>query len=161
MASIYDFKVEKNHGGTESLEKYRGKVLMVVNTASQCGLTPQYKELQRLHDRYGQEGLCIIAFPCNQFGKQEPGSADEIEQFCQLNYGVTFPVMAKVNVNGSRAIPLFRHLKKAAPGLLGSRTIKWNFTKFLIDRTGESVTRYAPQSSPLEMEAQIQELLKK
>ncbi|HNH91622.1 glutathione peroxidase [Accumulibacter sp.] len=133
-ASIYEISAERLTGGSQSLADYAGQVLLIVNTASECGFTPQYAGLQALYEKYRERGLVVLGFPCNQFGAQEPGEASEIAAFCQKNYGVTFPMFAKVEVNGEHAHPLFRHLKKAAPGLLGSEAIKWNFTKFLVDR---------------------------
>ncbi len=141
--SIYDFKVKTAKGDYTSLEKYRGNVMLIVNTASKCGFTPQYKDLQDLYLKHKDQGLIVLAFPCNQFGAQEPGSDNEIQSFCEFNYGVTFPVMGKIDVNGPNADPLFQHLKKEAPGLLNTKTIKWNFTKFLVDRNGKVQNRYA------------------
>ncbi|URW76452.1 glutathione peroxidase [Sphingomonas donggukensis] len=146
--------------GTEvDLSAYAGKVLLIVNTASKCGFTPQYEGLEALHRKYGARGFEVLGFPCNQFGAQEPGDAAEIANFCSLTYDVTFPVFAKVDVNGDAAAPLFRHLKKAAPGLLGSESIKWNFTKFLVDRAGAVVGRYAPTTKPADIESDIEKLL--
>jgi len=141
-------------------ESLRGHVTLVVNVASQCGFTPQYKQLQALHEAYESQGLRILAFPCNQFGGQEPGSDDQIQQFCKLTYDVSFPVLAKVQVNGPDSDPVFVHLKKQAPGLLGSEGIKWNFTKFLIDTDGRVVERYAPTTSPSAIAKDIEPLLK-
>ena len=148
MAGIYDFKVKDIHGKTVDLDVYKGKVLLVVNTASKCGFTPQYKGLEKLYKDLSGKGLEILGFPCNQFGAQEPGSEEEIESFCEVNYGVTFPLFAKVDVNGDKAHPLYEHLKSEAPGVLGSKGIKWNFTKFLVNRKGEVVRRYAPTDKP-------------
>jgi glutathione peroxidase len=159
MAGIYDFKVNDIHGKSVKLDAYRGKVLLVVNTASQCGFTPQYKGLEALYEKYRSRGLEILGFPCNQFGGQEPGSEEEIEAFCEVSYGVTFPLFAKVDVNGADAAPLYRHLKKAKPGLLGSEAIKWNFTKFLVDRQGAVVERYAPNTEPASLAGDIEKLL--
>ncbi len=138
---------------------YKGQVLLVVNTASKCGFTPQFAGLENLYKKYKDKGLTILGFPCNQFGKQDPGSNGEIQEFCQLNYGVSFPMHAKVDVNGNDTHPLFQHLKTAAPGLLGSTKIKWNFTKFLIDREGNVVERFAPATAPEKIEAKIQAML--
>jgi len=159
VTNLYDFAVKASDGAEVSLEQYRGKVLLIVNTASACGFTPQYAELQHLQQTYGDRGFQVLAFPCNQFGKQEPGDAQTIHAFCELNYGVTFPVLAKVDVNGSGAEPLFEHLKQAAPGVLGTTRIKWNFTKFLVDRQGMVVKRYAPQTKPKGLTADIELLL--
>lgn len=158
--SIFDMKIKTINGEEQSMSTYKGKVLVIVNTASKCGFTPQYKALQELYERYQSEGLEILGFPCNQFMSQEPGDEEEIKSFCQLNYGVTFPMFAKVDVNGSDAHPLFTHLTKEAPGLLGSKAVKWNFTKFLIDRHGKAVERFSPNTDPKEMEEKIQQLLK-
>jgi glutathione peroxidase len=158
-ASIYDFSIDDITGKSVALERYRGKVLLIVNTASKCGFTPQYKGLEALYRKYRSQGLEVLGFPCNQFGAQEPGSAEEIESFCEINYGVTFPLFAKVDVNGDDAAPLYRHLKRAKPGLLGSEAIKWNFTKFLVDRDGKVVERYAPNTEPAALSADIEKLL--
>ncbi len=159
MASLYDFSVNDIHGKSVALGVYKGKVLLVVNTASKCGFTPQYKGLEALYRKFQGKGLEILGFPCNQFGAQEPGSEKEIETFCEVNYGVTFPLFAKVDVNGDDAAPLYRYLKKAAPGLLGSEAIKWNFTKFLIDRDGKAVERYAPNAEPESLAGAIEKRL--
>jgi glutathione peroxidase len=159
MANVHQYKVKDASGNEIDLSQYRGKVLLVVNTASQCGFTPQYKELEQLHQKYKDKGLVILAFPCNQFGGQEPGSDDEIQQFCELNYGVSFPVMAKLAVNGPDASPLFEHLKDSARGLMKTRAIKWNFTKFLINKQGDVVKRYAPRTKPASIAASIEDLL--
>ncbi len=158
-ASIYDFSVDDIAGKPVALERYRGKVLLIVNTASKCGFTPQYKGLEALYRKYRSQGLEVLGFPCNQFGAQEPGSAEEIESFCEINYGVTFPLFAKVDVNGDDAAPLYRHLKRERPGLLGSEAIKWNFTKFLVDREGKVVERYAPNTEPAALSADVENLL--
>jgi len=155
---VTDFTV-RAPGGERSLADHAGQVLLIVNTASKCGFTPQYAGLEALHRRFTPQGFAVLAFPCNQFGAQEPGDAAEIASFCSTSYDVTFPVFAKVDVNGADADPLFDHLKSAAPGLLGSKTIKWNFTKFLVDRTGRVVRRYAPTTKPEEIEADIATLL--
>lgn len=159
MANVHQYKVKDASGNEIDLSQYRGKVLLVVNTASQCGFTPQYKELEQLHQKYKDKDLVILAFPCNQFGGQEPGSDNEIQQFCQLNYGVSFPVMAKLAVNGPDASPLFEHLKDSARGLMKTRAIKWNFTKFLINKQGDVVKRYAPRTKPASIAASIEDLL--
>ncbi|PJN90174.1 glutathione peroxidase [Bacillus sp. mrc49] len=157
--SIYEFKVNKINGETISLEEYRGKVMIIVNTASKCGFSPQYNDLQSLYVQYEGQGLVILGFPCNQFLNQEPGDDLEIDSYCKLNHGVTFPMFAKVNVNGKEAHPLFSYLAENAPGLMGSKSIKWNFTKFLIDREGNIISRYAPKTKPLELESDIKKLL--
>ncbi|MFC0048388.1 glutathione peroxidase [Rheinheimera tilapiae] len=148
MANVHHFKVRTPQGNLLELNKYRDKVLLIVNTASRCGFTPQYQDLEKLHQQYHQRGLEILAFPCNQFGGQEPGSDSDIQQFCQLNYGVSFGVMAKINVNGPEADPLFEYLKDQARGLMKTRAIKWNFTKFLVNKDGVVVKRYAPRTKP-------------
>jgi len=159
MPKIYDFEVEDAHGKQQSLSQYQGKVILVVNTASKCGFTPQYKDLQELYDTWHTKGLEILAFPCNQFGQQEPGSNEEIQQFCQINYGLTFPVFGKIDVNGKNAHPLYKYLRAAKKSILGD-AIKWNFTKFLIDRSGDVLDRYEPAVKPQEIGKEIQELLK-
>ena len=160
MASVYDFTVKNIRGKDVKLDSYKGKALLIVNTASECGFTPQYKGLEALHERLAGKGLVVLGFPCNQFGAQEPGEASEIESFCEINYGVTFPLFAKIDVNGADAAPLYQYLKKEKPGLLGSEAIKWNFTKFLVDREGHVVERYAPNVEPEAMGGDIQKLLK-
>ena len=157
--SITDFVVKAADGSDASLEPYRGKVLLIVNTASKCGFTPQYEGLEALHRTFAERGFEVLGFPCNQFGAQEPGDAAEIANFCSLTYDVTFPVFAKIDVNGADADPLFARLKADAPGLMGTKAIKWNFTKFLVDRDGKTVRRYAPQTKPAEIEADIAALL--
>lgn len=159
MTSLYDLTVDDIRGKPVKLSRYKGKVLLIVNTASHCGFTPQYAGLQKLHETYGPRGLVVIGFPCNQFGAQEPGSSTEIAAFCQRNYGVDFILTEKVEVNGSGAHPLFRHLTTALPGVLGSEAIKWNFTKFLVDRAGHPVSRHAPTTSPAALAAEIEALL--
>jgi len=159
MAAIYDFTVDDIHGKPVKLARYKDKVLLIVNVASKCGFTPQYKGLEALYERLKGKGLEILGFPCNQFGAQEPGTAAEIESFCELNYGVTFPLFAKIDVNGKGAAPLYQHLKSAKPGLLGSEAIKWNFTKFLVDRKGNVVERYAPNVEPAAIAGDIEKLL--
>ena len=159
MASIYDFTVSDIHGKPVKLDRYRNKVMLVVNTASQCGFTPQYKGLEALYEKLHGKGLEILGFPCNQFGEQEPGDEKEIAKFCELNYGVTFPLFAKVDVNGETAAPVYKYLKAEKPGLLGSEAIKWNFTKFLIDRKGNVVKRYAPNDTPESIAKDIEKAL--
>ncbi len=159
MTDLTAISVTAADGAATDLSAYAGKVLLIVNTASKCGFTPQYEGLEALHRKYGERGFAVLGFPCNQFGRQEPGDADEIANFCSLTYDVTFPVFAKVDVNGDGAAPLFQHLKKAAPGLLGSEGIKWNFTKFLVDRDGAVVGRYAPTTKPADIEKDIEGLL--
>jgi glutathione peroxidase len=157
--SIYDFSVTTIEGQPINLGTYKGKVLLIVNTASQCGFTPQYQGLQALYDKYASQGLEILGFPCNQFGQQEPGSASEIQSFCETRFGVKFPLFQKVDVNGKDAHPLFQYLTKAAPGLFGTETVKWNFTKFLVDRKGKVVERYASLAKPEDLDKAIQKLL--
>ena len=157
--SIYDIEIKTLQGQDLTMGEHNGKVVLVVNTASKCGFTPQYAGLEKLHNAYAERGLVILGFPCNQFGHQEPGSEEEIGEFCQLNYGVTFPMHAKVDVNGKAAHPLFEHLKKEAPGVLGSKSIKWNFTKFLVDRQGNVVKRYGSKTKPSALKAEIEALL--
>ena len=156
--SIYGFSPADASGRPRSLEDYRGRVLLIVNTASKCGFTPQFAGLEALFEKYRDKGFAVLGFPCNQFGSQDPGSNDEIMEFCQLNYGVSFPMFGKIDVNGSDADPLFKHLQSTAPGTLGKR-IKWNFTKFLVNREGEVVKRYAPTTKPESIEADIEKLL--
>ena len=157
-AHFYDFKARSLQGEEIDFSAYKGQVVLLVNTASQCGFTPQYEGLQELHEKYQPEGLTILAFPCNQFGKQEPGTADEIARGCLVNYGVSFQVFDKVAVNGAQAHPVFRFLKSQLPGVLGGR-IKWNFTKFLLDRDGVPVKRFAPMTKPEKIEQDILNLL--
>lgn len=157
---LYAIEVETLAGQTQRLEPHRGRVLLIVNTASKCSFTPQYEGLEALHQRHAEAGLSVLGFPCDQFGHQEPGDAEAIGEFCQRNYGVSFPMHAKIEVNGDNAHPLFRHLKAEAPGLLGSQAVKWNFTKFLVDRQGRVVDRFAPQTRPEAIEEKIVTLLK-
>ncbi len=159
--SIYDIEVETLSGERKTLRDYEGKVLLIVNTASQCGFTPQFAGLEALHEKFANKGLAVLGFPCNQFGQQEPGSADEIGAFCQKNYGVSFPMHAKIEVNGGGAHPLYKKLTTEKRGLLGSKGIKWNFTKFLIDREGHVVSRHGPRTTPEKLETEIQALLGK
>lgn len=156
---VYDFTATRLDGREENLSAYRGKVLLIVNTASQCGFTPQYAGLEALYEKYADKGFAVLGFPCNQFGAQEPGGEAEIGRFCELNYRVKFPMFAKIAVNGDAAHPLYKYLKDARPGLLGSEAIKWNFTKFLIGRDGEPVARYAPQTTPQSLDEPIAALL--
>lgn len=157
--SIYELEVTTIDGQPLKLERYRGKLLLIVNVASQCGFTPQYQGLEALYRKHKDDGLVVLGFPCNQFGHQEPGDADEIKRFCALSYDVTFPLFAKIDVNGDGAHPLYRHLKKERPGLLGSEAIKWNFTKFLVGRDGAVLKRYAPTDTPESIDTDIAVLL--
>jgi len=157
--SIYDHPVSALGGDPADLHDHAGKVALIVNVASKCGLTPQYEGLERLQETYGAKGFTVLGFPCNQFGEQEPGSADEIKTFCSLTYGVSFPMFEKVEVNGPDAHPLFQFLKTEKRGLLGTDSIKWNFTKFLVDRQGKPVARFAPQAKPEDLEGPIRKLL--
>lgn len=159
MDSVYDFEARSLDGRPTSLREFAGKVMLIVNTASKCGFTPQYEGLEALYRKYRDRGFVVLGFPCNQFGGQEPGSAEEIGAFCRSNYGVSFPMFQKIDVNGERAHPLYQWLKKSAPGVLGSERIKWNFTKFLLDRSGAVVERYAPMTKPEEIERRIDALL--
>ena len=158
MASIYDFSARSLAGEDTQLERFAGKVLLIVNTASACGFTPQYKGLEALQQKYGARGFSVLGFPCNQFGRQEPGSATEIGEFCSSNYAVTFPMFDKVEVNGNNAHPLYQYLRQEKSGLLGS-AIKWNFTKFLVDRSGKVIGRYAPTTTPESIAKDIEALL--
>lgn len=158
MSEFYSFQVKDAKGELVSLEQYKGKVVVVVNVASKCGFTPQYKDLQELYDTYKDQGLEILGFPCNQFKEQEPGSIDEIQSFCSLTYGVEFPIMDKIDVNGENESPLYTYLKEEQKGMLGS-SIKWNFTKFLVDKEGTVVKRYAPNINPLKMKKDIEKYL--
>ncbi|MGZ9045790.1 MAG: glutathione peroxidase [Telluria sp.] len=158
-ASAFDFKATGHAGEPVDLAQYRGKLLLVVNTASECVFTPQYKELEQVYRQFRDRGMEVLGFPCNQFRRQEPATEKEIGAFCQRNYGVTFPLFAKVDVNGENAHPLFAYLKKAAPGVLGTEAIKWNFTKFLVRKDGSVYKRYAPQASPKAIIADIEKLL--
>jgi glutathione peroxidase len=155
-SSVYDFDALDIHGKKVALKNYRGKLLLIVNTASACGLTPQFEGLQALHEKYGDQGLVVLGFPCNQFGAQDSGSNEEIASFCDMNFGVSFPMMAKVDVNGAQAAPLFQWLCSEAPGLLGIKAIKWNFTKFLVGRDGQVIKRYAPQDTPQSLSKDIE-----
>jgi glutathione peroxidase len=157
--SIYDFSATMISGEEKSLAEYKGKVLLIVNTASKCGFTPQFAGLESIYTKFADKGFAVLGFPCNQFGSQDPGSNEEILSFCQQNYGVSFPMFAKIDVNGSNAHPLFEYLKEQAPGVLGSKAIKWNFTKFLVDRNGKVVRRYAPATKPADIETDVAALL--
>jgi glutathione peroxidase len=159
MTTTFDFEARTLAGETVSLRDYEGKVLLIVNTASNCGFTPQYAGLEQLWERYGERGLVVLGFPCNQFGAQEPGNAEQIGAFCQKNYGVSFPMFDKVEVNGSGTHPLYAFLKEEAPGLLGSRAVKWNFTKFVVDRQGKVKGRHAPTTRPEDLAREIEALL--
>lgn len=159
MATAYEFEARSLDGKPVRLQDYSGKALLIVNTASKCGFTPQYAGLEDLYKRYGERGLMVLGFPCNQFGEQEPGSASEIGAFCEKNYGVSFPMFDKIDVNGDSTHPLYQWLKEQAPGLLGSKAIKWNFTKFLVDRTGRVKARYAPTTKPEDLASDIEAVL--
>lgn len=157
--SIYDFKVKTITDNDFDLSELKGKVILIVNTASKCGFTPQYAELEELYKEFSNEGFIVLGFPCNQFGAQEPASEDVIQEFCQLNYGVTFPMMAKIDVNGINESPLYTYLKNTAKGIFGSKSIKWNFTKFLINKDASVVVRYAPTLKPRQLKHGIKSLL--
>jgi len=159
LASIYDFTATGIDGKEVALADYRGKVLLIVNTASKCGFTPQYEGLETLYKDLQDQGLVVLGFPCNQFGKQEPGDAEEIANFCKLTYDVNFPMFAKIDVNGEDAAPLYEFLKREATGLMGSKAIKWNFTKFLVDREGHVVKRFGPQETPEKLRGAVEGLL--
>ena len=159
MATIYDFTVDDIGGKPVKLDRYKDKVLLVVNTASKCGFTPQYKGLESLYRKYRDQGFAVLGFPCNQFGAQEPGNEQEIATFCETNYDVTFPMFGKIDVNGNAAAPVYRYLKRAKPGLLGSEAIKWNFTEFLVDRSGSVVARFAPNDTPESIEKDVAKAL--
>ncbi|MDZ4371119.1 MAG: glutathione peroxidase [Phenylobacterium sp.] len=159
MTSIYDFSAETLAGKPVQLSDYRGKVVLIVNTASKCGFTPQYQGLDKLYQRFRDRGLVVLGFPCNQFGAQEPGNASEIASFCSLNFDVQFPMMGKIEVNGPRTHPLYAYLKKAKKGVLGTESVKWNFTKFLVDREGQVRKRYAPNVEPKALESAIEALI--
>jgi glutathione peroxidase len=154
--NIYQFKAKLNNGQVKSLQEYKGKVLLVINTASKCGFTPQYNGLQKLYQKYQSRGLAVLGFPCDQFGHQEPGSDEQIEQFCSLSFNLSFDLFSKVDVNGPHSHPMFTFLKHAAPGIMGSKRIKWNFTKFLINKQGEVVKRYAPATKPQQISQDIE-----
>ena len=157
--AIYEYSANALSGEAVSMQQFRGKVLLIVNTASKCGFTPQYKGLEALYQKFRDRGLVILGFPCNQFGRQEPGDSEQIGEFCERNFGVSFPLFEKVDVNGDDAHPLFGYLKQEAPGVLGSKGIKWNFTKFLVASDGRVVKRFAPKDTPESLEADIEKLL--
>ncbi len=159
MNTVYDFEALQINGKAVPLRKFKGKVMLIVNTASACGFTPQFAGLEELHLSYAKQGLVVLGFPCNQFGAQDPGSNETIAEFCQLNYGVSFPMMAKIDVNGAQAHPLYQWLAEEAPGLLGSKAIKWNFTKFLVGKDGAVLKRYAPTDTPASMTPDIEAAL--
>jgi glutathione peroxidase len=159
VPSIYDFDAESIDGQPVKLDQYRGRPLLIVNTASACGFTPQFGGLEKLHQTYGDRGLVVLGFPCNQFGSQDAGSNEEIATFCQRNYGVSFPMMSKIEVNGAQAHPLYQWLTAEAPGLLGSKAIKWNFTKFLVGKDGRVIKRYAPQDAPEKLAKDIEAVI--
>ncbi len=159
MTSIYDLSAEKLEGGNQNFTDYRGKVLLIVNTASKCGFTPQFEGLERVYKEYESQGLVVLGFPCNQFGSQDPGANSEIGEFCQRNYGVSFPMFAKIDVNGDDAHPLYKYLTKEAKGILGSEAIKWNFTKFLVGKDGNVIDRYASTTKPESIVSDIQKAL--
>lgn len=161
MSSLYDFTVKNEKNADVPLSTYKGSVVLVVNVASKCGFTPQYAGLEELYKKFKDRNFTIVGFPCNQFGFQEPGTNDEIQSFCKMTYDVTFPVMAKVDVNGENASPVYRFLKEKAPGILGTEIVKWNFTKFLVDKNGNVVQRYAPNTEPKDIEKDIMALLAK
>ena len=159
MTSVYDFEALQINGKPVALSQFKDKVMLIVNTASACGFTPQFGGLEELHKTYGGKGLVVLGFPCNQFASQDKGSNDEIAEFCQINYGVSFPMMAKIDVNGSNAHPLYQWMSKEAPGLLGSKAIKWNFTKFLVGKDGTVLKRYAPTDTPASLAHDIENAL--
>ncbi len=159
MSSIYDFEAQQITGKDISLSEFKGKVMLIVNTASKCGFTPQFGGLEELHKAYTGKGLVVLGFPCNQFGSQDPGADGEIAEFCQVNYGVSFPMMGKVEVNGPAAHPLYKWLSSEARGLLGSKSIKWNFTKFLVGKDGQVIRRYAPTDKPADLAKDIDKAL--
>ncbi|HJM71443.1 MAG TPA: glutathione peroxidase [Gammaproteobacteria bacterium] len=159
MAKIYDYSVKDKDDSEIKMADYRGKTLLIVNTASKCGFTPQYDGLNELQKKYADQGFSVLAFPCNQFGKQEPGSNSEIQDFCSLNFDVSFPVLAKIDVNGENEEPLFGHLKSEKPGIMGSKGIKWNFTKFLVDKNGAVLKRFSSKTTPSEIEKEIKSIL--
>ena len=159
MTDLTKIPITRADGSTADLSAHKGEVMLIVNVASKCGFTPQYEGLEALQRKYGARGFTVLGFPCNQFGAQEPGDAEEIANFCKLTYDVSFPVLGKIDVNGGQTAPIYKHLKDEAPGLLGSKSIKWNFTKFLVDRSGKVVKRYPPQTKPEELAKDIQALL--
>ncbi|MCY1164351.1 Hydroperoxy fatty acid reductase gpx1 [compost metagenome] len=157
--SVYDFEARQINGKDIPLSEFKGKVMLIVNTASKCGFTPQFGGLEELHKSYADKGLAVLGFPCNQFGSQDPGADGEIAEFCQVNYGVSFPMMGKIDVNGPAAHPLYKWLSSEAPGLLGSKSIKWNFTKFLVGKDGQVIRRYAPTDKPADLAKDIEAAL--
>ena len=159
MSKIYEYSVKDKNDSEIKMGDYRGKTLLIVNTASKCGFTPQYDGLNELQKKYADQGFSVLAFPCNQFGKQEPGSNSEIQDFCSLNFDVSFPVLAKIDVNGENEEPLFGYLKSEQPGIMGSKGIKWNFTKFLVDKNGEVLKRFSSKTTPSEIEKEIESIL--
>jgi len=159
MSSIYDFEAQQINGKNVALSDFKGKALLIVNTASKCGFTPQFGGLEELHKTYADKGLVVLGFPCNQFGSQDPGADGEIAEFCQVNYGVSFPMMGKIDVNGPAAHPLYKWLSAEAPGLLGSKSIKWNFTKFLVGKDGKVIRRYAPTDKPADLAKDVEAAL--
>jgi glutathione peroxidase len=159
MSTVYDFEAQKIDGTPVALSQFKGHAMLIVNTASACGFTPQFAGLEALHKTYADQGLVVLGFPCNQFGRQDAGNNQEIAEFCQLNYGVSFPMMAKIEVNGAQAHPLYQWLSAEAPGLLGTKAIKWNFTKFLVGKDGQVIKRYAPTDSPASLAGDIQAAL--
>ena len=161
IKNVYSFSCKNVNGEEVSLSNYSGKALLIVNTASKCWFTPQYKGLQELYEEYSSQGFEILGFPCNQFGGQEPGTEKEISEFCNLNYNITFPIFSKIEVKGASAYPLFKFLTSSKPGLLGTEKIKWNFTKFLIDQNGKTVKRYSPQTSPEQISSDVRDLLER
>lgn len=161
MTTIYDFSAEKLEGGTQALRDYAGKVVLIVNTASKCGFTPQFDGLEKVYEKYKDQGFVVLGFPCNQFASQDPGSNTDIGEFCQRNYGVSFPMFAKIDVNGGKAHPLYKYLTKEAKGLLGTEAVKWNFTKFLVGRDGNVIDRYATATKPEAMVKDIEKALAK
>lgn len=156
---IYGFEIRRANGKPVKLNEYKGKSLLIVNTASHCGFTPQYAGLESLYNDYKDSGFVILGFPCNQFGHQEPGTAEDIKKFCETNYHISFPVFQKIEVNGQNALPLYKYLKKSAPGILGIRRIHWNFTKFLVNREGKVIRRFAPSSTPDSLRKHIEKVL--
>ncbi len=159
MQSIYDFKTTTLNGTPADMSEWRGKVVLIVNTASKCGFTPQYKGLEAVYEKYKDQGFAVLGFPCNQFGAQEPGNAEDIGAFCEKNFGVSFPLFEKIDVNGEQAHPLFTHLKQQAPGVLGTEGIKWNFTKFLVGKDGKVIDRFAPTTKPESLQELIEHAL--
>ncbi len=155
MSELYDINVKDNNLNDVEMSEYKGKILLIVNVASKCGFTPQYKDLESLYKKYKDQGLEVLGFPCNQFGAQEPGSNEEIQSFCNLNYNVTFKLFDKIDVNGPKTSPLFKHLKNQSPGILGTEIIKWNFTKFLVNKDGEVVKRFSPKDTEAVIETQL------